>query len=704
MRHLTTTLTALTLGTLLVACSREASNPAPAPTIELQATETAEASPAVAAAQFQYEADRFADIRVLRYQIPGFEELSLQQKKLLFFLSQAGMSGRDITWDQNYEHNLRIRRVLEEIVRYYPGDRSTPEFTAFMTYAKRVWFANGIHHHYGGDKFVPGFTPAYLQEIATASDASATWPLDEGQTLEQLLTVLEPVLFDPAVDAKSVNIAADVDKVTSSAVNFYEGVTEAEVSEFYAAKTDPDPERPVMHGLNSKLVKQDGALVEKVWKLDGMYGPAIERIVYWLEQAIGVAEDDAQRRALELLVRYYRSGDLADFDAYNVAWVADTASRVDATNGFIEVYKDPLGLKGSFESVVSFRDEVATQRISAIAAEAQWFEDNSPIDEAHKKDEVVGITGKAIVVVSETGDASPATPIGINLPNSAWIRAEHGSKSVSLSNITTAYDASETGTLEEFAWDEAEVARARTHGQLAGLLHTDMHEVIGHASGIINPGVGSTAETLKQYASAMEEGRADLVALYYMMDPKLVEIGVMPSLDVGKAEYDRYIRNGLLTQLYRIEPGKNIEEAHMRNRQEIAAWAYAMGREENVIERRERDGKTYFVVNDYEKLRALFGQLLREHQRIKSEGDFAAAQALIETYGTKVDPELHAQVLKRYEPLNVAPYSGFINPRLVPVVSPGSPEITDVLVEYPDDFTAQMLEYAQSYSLLPHAN
>jgi dipeptidyl-peptidase-3 len=704
MRPLALAIATLTLGGLLTACGQQASAPvAEAPVADAAASPEPLAEP-TAAPEFQYEADRFADIRILRYQIPGFEELSLQQKQLLFFLSQAGMSGRDITWDQNYRHNLRIRRLIEEILLHYPGDRGTADFGAFMTYAKRVWFANGIHHHYGGDKFVPGFTPAYLREVVLASGTAANWPLDEGQSLDELLALLEPILFDPAVDPKSVNIAADVDKVTSSAVNFYEGVTEAEVSAFYAAKTNADPERPVMHGLNTKLVKEDGELVEKVWNLDGMYGPAIERIVYWLEQAITVAETAEQRLALELLVQYYRSGDLADFDAYNVAWVADTVSQVDVTNGFIEVYKDPMGLKGSFESVVSFRDDEATRRISAIANEAQWFEDNSPIMDEHKKTEVVGITGKAIVVVSETGDASPATPIGINLPNSAWIRAEHGSKSVSLSNITTAYDASDTGTLEEFAWDDAEIARAREYGQLAGLLHTDMHEVIGHASGIINPGVGSTAETLKQYASAMEEGRADLVALYYMLDPKLVELGVMPSLDLGKAEYDRYIRGGLLTQLYRIEPGNNIEEAHMRNRQEIAAWVYEKGRDENVIERRERDGKTFFVINDYERLRELFGELLREHQRIKSEGDFAAAQALIENYGTKVDAELHAEVLARYAPLNVAPYSGFINPRLVPVVSPGSPEITDVLVEYPDDFAGQMLEYAQSYSLLPHSN
>jgi dipeptidyl-peptidase-3 len=687
---------------LLASCGQEA---VVHPEASVSANANVAVPPAVEAAPFVYEADRFADVRILRYQVPGFADLSLQQKKLVYFLSQAGMSGRDIMYDQNNPYNLRIRRLIEQIVRHYPGDRTTDDFSAFMTYAKRVWFANGIHHHYGSDKFIPGFSPAYLKELAQASDSAATWPLEAGQTLEALLTLLEPVLFDPAVEARKVNIAAGIDKVLSSSVNFYEGVTEAEVVAFYAAKTNADPERPVSHGLNSRLVKENGELVEQVWKLDGMYGAAIEQIVYWLEQAITVAENDAQRTALELLVKYYRSGDLADFDAYNVAWVADTASTIDVTNGFIEVYNDPLGYRGSYESVVSIRDEEATKRISAIANIAQWFEDNSPIMPEHKKPEVVGISGKAITVVSESGDASPVTPIGINLPNSGWIRAEHGSKSVSLSNITAAYNASETGALQEFAWSPEEVARSKAWAELSGHLHTDMHEVIGHASGQVNPGVGSSAaDSLKQYASAMEEGRADLVALYYMMDPMLIEIGVMPSLEVGMAEYDGYIRGGLMTQLYRIEPGKNIEEAHMRNRQEIAAWVYEQGRAENVIERKERDGKTFFVINDYQKLRTLFGQLLREHQRIRSEGDFAAAQNLMETYGTKVDPVLHAEVLARFAPLDVAPYSGFINPRLVPITETGSSEILDVSIEYPDDFVEQMLEYADNFSLLPHIN
>ncbi len=675
---------------------------------ETTALEPAPPEPAAPAAapdaEFEFEADRFADIRVLRYQIPGFENLTLQQKKLLFFLTQAGMSGRDIIWDQHYQHNLRIRRTIEEVVRHYSGDRTSADWNAFMTYAKQMWFANGIHHHYSGDKFTPGFTAEYFRTLVQDSATAASYPLDAGQSVEQLLALLEPVLFDPAVDAKKTNTAADIDKVLGSAVNFYRGVTEAEVTAYYDALRNPDDPHPVMWGLNSQLVKEDGAVVEKVWKVDGMYTAALEQVVSWLEQAITVAENDAQRTALELLVKYYRSGDLADFDAYNVAWVADTESTIDVINGFIEVYSDPLGMRGSFESVVSIRDEEATQRIGALANYAQWFEDNSPIMAEHRKPEVTGIIGKAIHVVSESGDASPATPIGINLPNSGWIRAEHGSKSVSLSNITDAYSASDSGAIVEFAYSEEEIARYREWTELGGHLHTDMHEVIGHASGDIDPGVGTPTETLKQYYSSLEEGRADLVALYYITDPMLMEIGVVPSMDVGLAQYDGYIRGGLMTQLYRIEPGKNLEEAHMRNRQMIASWVYEKGQPENVIERVTRDGETYFVINDYQKLRGLFGELLREVQRIKSEGDFAAGQALIENYGTKVDPDLHAEVMRRYSTLDVAPFSGFINPRLVPVVAPGSSEITDVVVEYPNDFAEQMLEYATSYSLLPTVN
>lgn len=691
---------------LLQGCGGSADNASPpAANTDLTAESVIETAGPVADS-FVFEADRFADIRILRYQIPGFEELTLQQKKLLYFLSQAGMSGRDITWDQNFKHNLRIRRTLEEIVRHYPGDRTTADFTSFLTYAKRVWFANGIHHHYSSNKFLPEFSSDYLRQLVLESAPTATFPLDAGQSLEQLLSMLEPIIFDPTVAPKKVNTSADVDMITASAVNFYEGVTEAEVIAYYDKMIDKNDTTPVSYGLNSKLVKENGVIVEKVWKVGGMYSAALEQVVYWLEQAITVAENDKQRTALELLVKYYRSGDLADFDAYNIAWVADTESAIDVTNGFIEVYNDPLGYRGAFESVVSVRDLEATKRIGAIANVAQWFEDNSPILSEHKKADVRGITGKAITVVSETGDSSPATPIGINLPNSAWIRAEHGSKSVSLSNITAAYNSSVSGALAEFAYSEEEVARSLAWAELSGNLHTDMHEVIGHASGRLNAGVGEESETLKQYASAMEEGRADLVALYYMMDPMLIEIGVMPSLDVGMAEYDGYIRGGLLTQIYRIEPGQQIEEAHMRNRQEIASWVYEKGRAENVIERVQREGKTYFVINNYPRLRELFGELLREHQRIKSEGDFAAAQALIENYGTKVDPELHAEVLQRFATLNAAAYSGFINPRLMPVVenTANGVDIIDVKVEYPNDFVEQMLEYGQSYSTLPTNN
>jgi dipeptidyl-peptidase III len=651
---------------------------------------------------FEYEADRFADIRMLRYQVPGFENLSEQQKELLYYLSQAALSGRDIMYDQNYKHNLRIRRTIEEVLKNYPGQRDTENFDHFITYAKQVWFANGIHHHYSGLKFTPRFSEEFFMEIISASAAGSNFPLRSGQTVAELTSELIPILFDPAIDPKKVNTADGVDKVATSAVNFYEGVTEQEVVDFYTAKSADDGSTPVSHGLNSKLVKVDGEIIERVWHIGGMYTEALEQVIYWLERAITVAENDKQRTALELLVKYYRSGDLADFDAYNIAWVEDTDSAIDVINGFIEVYNDPLGYRGSFESVVSFRDAEATLRISAIGERAQWFEDNSPIQDDHKKANVTGIDGKVITVVMESGDSSPATPIGINLPNSSWIRAEHGSKSVSLGNIVSAYNSSPSKTLEEFAFSEEEILRSRTHSEQAGDLHTDMHEVIGHASGQINAGVGTTRETLRQYASTLEEGRADLVALYYILDPMLIEIGVMDSLDVGRSEYDAYIRGGAMLQLYRLQPGELVEEAHMRNRQLVALWSYEQGLEENVIERVVRDGKTYFVVNDYEKLRQIFGRLLREIQRIKSEGDFEAARDLVENYGTQVDQELHAEVLERYAALDVAPYSGFVNPRIVADDVNGV--VSNVRVEYPNDFMAQMLEYAENYSFLPTDN
>ena len=664
-------------------------------------------APSQSADDFQVEAERFADLRLLRYRAPGFDELDLETKKLLYYLYEAALSGRDIIYDQRYRYNLAIRRTLEKVIRDYPGDRDTDDFKALVLYAKRVWFSNGIHHHYGNDKFVPGFSfEAFARYV---HETPGEFPTREGQSLDDFLAELRPVMFDPAVDAKLVDKRGGIDVVDASAVNFYAGVTQAEVEAFYAAKrvaaeagiaAEAAPTTPVSHGLNSQLVRgADGAPTERVWKVGGMYTDAIERVVFWLEQAVTVAENDAQREALQKLIAYYQSGDLEDWDEYNVAWVADTDSRVDTINGFIEVYNDPMGLRGSYEAVVSFRDDVATRRIEALAREAQWFEDQSPIMEEHKKPDVVGIQGRVITVVVEAGDTSPATPIGINLPNADWIRAQHGSKSVSLGNIVAASNAVAGQAEQEFAWDAAEVARGREFGELLDDLRVDMHEVIGHASGRLNPGVGTAAQTLKNYASTLEEARADLVALYYMLDPKLVEIGVMPSVDAGRIGYDRFIRVGLMQQLWRIEPGADIEEDHMRNRQLIAAWAYEQGRADNVIERHARDGKTYFVVNDYAALREIFGRQLRELQRIKSEGDFAAIRDLVETYGVKVDPALHEEVRARYSALDIPPYSGFINPRLVPVEQGG--EIVDVQIEYPADFSGQMLEYADKYSFLP---
>ena len=647
------------------------------------------------------EVDRFADVRVLRYDVPGFEELDLEKKKLAYFLYRAALAGRDIFWDQNHSSNLRIRRTFEEIVKHYTGDREAEPFLRFMVLLRRVWFASGIHHHYSGAKFKPDFRFGDLVRFARNSPG-ADFPLREGQTQSELLEELRPVLFDASVAPKKVNRETGVDKVATSAVNFYEDVSEAEVTAFYDGRANSADPRPISHGLNSKLVKEEGHLREKVWMIDGMYGDAIERIVYWLERAIGVAENERQSRALELLVQYYRTGDLRTFDQYNIAWIRDTDSDIDVINGFIEVYNDPLGFRGSFESVVSFRNPTATRRIASIAREAQWFEDHSPIQDAHKRTSVRGIVGKAITVIVESGDASPSSPIGINLPNANWIRANFGSKSVNLSNIVDAYDAARGPAVEEFAGSKEEIALEEQYGRLAGNLLTDMHEVIGHASGRINPGVGTPKETLAQYASTMEEARADLVGLYYILDPKLIEIGVMPNLDVGRTQYNRYVRNALLQQLQRIEPGEQLEQSHMRNRQMVASWAFERGRAEQVIARETRNGKTYFAIRDYASLRELFGELLREIQRIKSEGDLEAAHDLVETWGVAVDTQLHAEVLARYEALDVAPYTGFLNPRLVSVEKDG--EIVDVAVEYLDSFVDQMLEYAADHSFLPTQN
>lgn len=654
---------------------------------------------------FQYVAERFEDKKILRYNVPGFEDLSLKKKTLIYYLSQAALAGRDIIYDQNYKHNLTIRRTLEAVIEGV-SDQSGEDWDNFMAYAKEVWFANGIHHHYSYDKFQPKFSKEYFAELIGMVDPESL-PLRDGESAEDLAARLTPILFDPTIAAKKVNKAPGIDHVEQSAVNFYEGVTEEEVKNYYEElkKTAEDPDRPVSFGLNSKLVKENGKLLEQVWSVDGMYGEAIKEIVKWLEKAITVAENDQQKKAFELLVKYYKSGDLADFDAYNIAWVEDVASDIDVINGFIEVYNDPIGIKGSFESVVSIRDPEASKRIEAISREAQWFEDNSPLIEAHKKKNVKGISARVINVVMESGDASPATPIGINLPNANWIRKDYGSKSVNLANIVSAYDEAAKqsgGFLEEFTLSEEVIERTKKHGELADKLHTDMHEVIGHASGQINPGVGQPKETMKEYASTMEEGRADLVALYYMIDPKLVELGLMESIEVGKAAYDDYMRNGLMTQLTRIKPGDNIEEDHMRNRAMVAYWCMEQGKADNVVEMKKVEGKTYVVINDYEKLRKLFGRLLREVQRIKSEGDYEAAKSLVETYGVKVDPELHAEVLARYKKLNSAPYSGFIQPRLLAEEKDG--KIVDVKIEYPKDFKEQMMYYAKEYSFLPDYN
>jgi dipeptidyl-peptidase III len=663
------------------------------------ATAFVPARAAEAAPAFEFKADRFADIQVLRYRVPGFEELSLQQKKLAYYLCEAGLAGRDIFYDQKYRHNLLIRKTLEGIIESYRGDRGGADWDAFVTYAKQVFFANGIHHHYASVKILPNFSPEYLSQLIAKSDAGRL-PL-QGKTPADFATALSPLLFDPAVDAKTVNLDANADHAKDSANNFYRNVTAKEAGEYYAGLAKRTGNPRLSYGLNTQLTKIDGQLVERVWKVGGMYGPAIERIVFWLEKAVPVAETETQRQSLKHLINYYRTGDLAEFDQHCVLWVKDTESRIDFVNGFIEVYGDALGKKGAFESVVSMRDEKATKRIAAISKEAQWFEDKSPIQDAHKKPNVKGISAKVITVIGEVGDAAPATPVGINLPNAEWIREQHGSKSVSLGNIVEAYNdvQSKSPATEEFGHSDEVIQRMKKWGSLAADLHTDMHEVIGHASGQLNPGVPSSDQTLKNYASTLEEARADLVALYYALDSKLVEIGVMPSLDVGKAQYDRYIQNALLTQLFRIQPGQNLEQAHMRNRQLVAAWAYERGKDEKVIERLTRDGKTYFSVNDYDKLRQLFGRLLREIQRIKSEGDYEAGKNLVETYGVKVDQALLAEVHRRYAPLNIAPFMGFIQPELEPVMKDG--EIVDVKISYPTNFLNQMLEYGRKYSFLP---
>ncbi len=652
---------------------------------------------------FKYFSEQFADLRIQRYHVPGFDELTLQQKQLAYYLYQAALSGRDMIYDQNYKHNLYIRRTLEAIIKTFTGDRKTPEFEKFMTYTKRVWFSNGIHHHYANKKFLPEFSKEYFTELIAGSDEYEL-PMQNMERPDDLINKLIPIMFDPKVDAMKVNKDPQNDLVKSSAVNFYEGVTQKEVEDFYKKIVDPADPTPISYGLNSKLVKLNDEIIERHWKANSIYAAAIQKIVSWLEKAVTVAENAQQKKALELLIEYYQTGDLKKWDEYNIEWVKDTSSVIDVVNGFIETYNDPLGYRANYESYVSIQDMEATKRIKAISDNAQWFEDNAPIMSEHKKKSVKGISAKVITVVVESGDASPSTPIGVNLPNSNWIRKEHGSKSVNMGNIVHSYNVFSTtsGVLEEFAFSKEEIERSKKYDALSDDLHTDMHEVIGHASGQMNTGVPEPHTTLKNYYSTLEEARADLVALYYLLDEKLIDIGVMTTTDAGKAAYDQYIKNGLLIQLARVKLGDNVEEAHMRNRQLIAMWAFEKGKQENVIEKKLKDGKTYFVINDYNKLRNLFGQLLKEIQRIKSEGDYNAGKNLVENYGVKVDQEIHKEVLERYKKLNIAPYAGFINPMLVPVMK--GAQIIDVKIEYPDDFTKQMLYYAKEYSFLPTYN
>ncbi|WP_269225154.1 dipeptidyl-peptidase 3 family protein [Flavobacterium eburneipallidum] len=642
---------------------------------------------------FEYVVEQFGDVKVLRYQIPGWEDLTLKEQKLVYYLTQAGYSGRDIAYDQHYKYNLKIRKALENIYVNYKGDKASADWKNFEIYLKRVWFANGIHHHYSNDKMKPLFSKNYLTSLLKATKTS-------------LSPAIVDILFND-VDAKKVNLDTSKGLVEGSAINFYEkGITAKEVEDFYASKISPDPKRPYSYGLNSKLVRNaKGQLEEKVWKSGGMYGSAIDKIVYWLEKAKGVAENQKQADALGLLISYYKTGDLKTWDEYNIAWLQATEGNIDYINSFIEVYNDPLGNKGSYESIVQIKDFNLSKKMEVVSKNAQWFEDNSTIMTAHKKKNVVGVSYKTVIVAGESGDSSPATPIGVNLPNADWIRAEHGSKSVSLANIIDSYNkAGGKGRLQEFANDAEEIALAEKYAELGDKMHTALHEVIGHASGQLNPGVATPEKTLKNYASTLEEGRADLVGLYFVYNPKLQELGLVDDWKkLGMESYDSYIRNGLMGQLVRLEPGADIEEAHMRNRQYISAWAFEKGKADNVIEKITRDGKTYFNITNYEKLHDLFGQLLREIQRIKSEGDYEAGKALVENYGVKVDQKLHAEVLERNKKFNAAPYSGFVNPILVPKLD-AKGEIISIEVKQPKTFAEQMLYYSKNYNFLPLEN
>lgn len=642
-------------------------------------------------------AEKFADIKILRYLVPDFEKLAPQKKIYIYYLSQAALCGRDMLWDQNNEFNLIIRAFLENIFRTYSGNRECSEFNQFLIYLKRVWFSNGIHHHYSTEKIPSGFSKVYFDELVNLSDWSKFEAVDI-ENKERLLSLIKELISNPDKEKKRVNLDTNSDLLLSSSNNYYQGVSQIEAEKFYAGLKENAGNEPVSFGLNSTLVKENGQLNEQVWKLGGKYGEAIENIIYWLKKAIDFAENELQKACIRNLIDYYTTGDLAKFDEYSINWVKEHGD-VDFVNGFIEVYGDPLGIKGSWESIVNYKDKDATKRAEILSANAQWFEDHSPVSEEFKKKEVKGVTAKVINVAILGGDCYPATPIGINLPNSEWIREKHGSKSVTIENITQAYflDSMGNGMLEEFALSSEEVERARNFGYLAGNLHTDLHECLGHGSGKVKEGVNT--EALKNYYSTIEETRADLFALYYIMDEKLVELGLIPSLEAAKAEYDAYLRNGLITQLTRIEPGKDIEESHMRNRQLISRWALESGKLEQVVELVVKDSKSYIRINDYRKLRSLFGQLLKEIQRIKSEGDFRVAQEIVETFGVKVDRELHNEVLERFKKLDLAPYAGFLNPVYELKMWPcGTPY--DVTIRYDEDYTMQMLRYSEDYGFL----
>jgi len=657
--------------------------------------------PDKAEGDFEYYVEQFADLRILRYQVHGFDSLTLNQKKLVYYLSQAALCGRDIYYDQNGKYNLAIRRTLEIIYETYSGNRETEEFSEFIIYLKRIWFSSGIYHHYSTDKFIPGFTQAYFNSLIKNSNNNK-FPLKPDQSLEDFMQEIMPVIFDPEILPKKVCQDPQKDIVANSAVNFYEGVSQQQVESFYDKMKKPQDPRPVSYGLNSKVILNNGMVEEVVWKMGGMYSEAIEKILFWLQRAQTVTETPNQSESLLKLIEYYKTGNLTTWDEYNVSWVKDQTALVDFVNGFIENYDDPLGLKATWESVVNFKNLEATRRTEILSSNAQWFEDNSPIDNQFKKKEVKGITAKVITVVQLGGECYPATPIGINLPNADWIRKEYGSKSVTMENIMYSYDQAnlKTGFLEEFAADKDEIELARKYGSLASNIRIDLHECLGHGSGQLNSGVASDA--LKNYQAPLEETRADLFALYYIMDPKMVELGLIPNQDVAKAGYISFIRNGLMTQLVRIQPGKDIEQAHMRNRQLIARWCLERGMDDNVIELLSRDGKTYCRINDFDKLRSLFGELLRKVQRIKSEGDYQAGKVLVEKYGVKVDKILHEEMRTRYEKLNLSPYSGFINPVLIPVEENG--KMTDVKINYPVDYAAQMMHYSKRYSYLPTYN